>query len=177
MLYRGCWLGPALFVVRNLILNMFKTALIFLTVVFFSPLAAADEKAIPPLKDGEASDPAKVITTASGLKYRVLQLGVGRGAPEIDDRVTVHYSGKLPDGTEFDNTRKRGQPISFPLSTVIEGWTEGLQLMTEGAKYQFIVPPELAYGEKGVSGIVGPQATLVFDVELLKVESDLVGAK
>lgn len=115
--------------------------------------------------------PQKVVTTASGLKYRVLQIGAGHSAPELTDRVTVHYSGKLLDGTEFDNTRKRGRPASFAISRVIEGWAEGLQLMTEGSKYQFIVPPDLAYGDKGVSGIVGPQATLVFDVELLKVES------
>ena len=115
--------------------------------------------------------PQKVVTTASGLKYRVLQIGAGHSAPELTDRVTVHYSGKLLDGTEFDNTRKRGRPASFAISHVIEGWAEGLQLMTEGSKYQFIVPPDLAYGDKGVSGIVGPQATLVFDVELLKVES------
>ncbi len=150
---------------------MLRSALILLLVACFSPLAA-DEKDSASPSEAKVREPAKVITTASGLKYRVLQLGVGRDAPELDDRVTVHYSGKLPDGTEFDNSRKRGRPISFPLSTVIEGWTEGLQLMTEGAKYQFIVPPELAYGEKGVSGIVGPQATLVFDVELLKVEHD-----
>jgi len=120
----------------------------------------------------EAEPANKVITTPSGLKYRVLQIGAGREAPELEDRVTVHYSGKLIDGTEFDNTRKRGRPASFAISRVIEGWAEGLQLMTEGSKYQFIVPPELAYGDKGVSGLVGPQATLVFDVELLKVESE-----
>ncbi|MGB0866975.1 MAG: FKBP-type peptidyl-prolyl cis-trans isomerase [Granulosicoccaceae bacterium] len=131
------------------------------------------------MPDGQPSETAnhsgaapKIVTTASGLKYRVLQMGAGSAAPDLTDRVTVHYSGKLLDGTEFDNTRKRGRPASFAISRIIEGWAEGLQLMTEGSKYQFIVPPDLAYGDKGVSGIVGPQATLVIDVELLKVESN-----
>lgn len=136
-----------------------------------SRLAVVESEVLAAAPQPKSSSKPNVITTPSGLKYRVLQVGAGQSAPELEDRVTVHYSGKLMDGTEFDNTRKRGRPASFAISRVIEGWAEGLQLMTEGSTYQFIVPPELAYGDKGVSGIVGPQATLVFDVELLKVES------
>lgn len=147
---------------------MNRALVLFLLSCCAASAAAAD--GVGSTTRAEVAD--RVVTTASGLKYRVLQVGAGRAAPELSDRVTVHYSGKLLDGTEFDNTRKRGRPASFAISRVIEGWAEGLQLMTEGAKYQFIVPPELAYGDKGVSGMVGPQATLVFDVELLKVESN-----
>lgn len=151
---------------------MFKPILLLLLTCWVLPSLAGGSSDLAPVEPVEpAVKIQKVVTTASGLKYRVLQIGAGQSVPELTDRVTVHYSGKLLDGTEFDNTRKRGRPASFAISRVIEGWAEGLQLMTEGSKYQFIVPPDLAYGDKGVSGIVGPQATLVFDVELLKVES------
>ncbi len=108
-------------------------------------------------------------TTASGLKYRVLRSGTGENRPGLEDSVTIHYSGKLADGTEFDNTRKRGRPASFAINRVIEGWSEGLQLMREGALYQFIIPPELAFGHKGLSGMIEPDSTLIFDIELIKI--------
>jgi FKBP-type peptidyl-prolyl cis-trans isomerase FklB len=109
---------------------------------------------------------AGVTTTKSGLQYKVLQPGTGR-APTANDTVTVHYRGTLVDGTPFDSSYDRGQPASFPVSGVIAGWTEALQLMKEGAKYQLAIPAELAYGDRGpLAGQV-----LLFDVELLKVEA------
>lgn len=108
-------------------------------------------------------------TTASGLKYKVVKEGTG-AMPKAEDTVEVHYTGKLLDGTVFDSSVERGQTISFPLNGVIKGWTEGLQLMKEGAKYEFIIPSYLAYGERGTpGGPIGPNATLYFEVELFKV--------
>jgi len=107
-------------------------------------------------------------TTASGLKYKVLQKGSGE-PPGPKSRVTVHYVGTLPDGTEFDSSRKRGEPSTFGVGQVIAGWTEGLQLMRPGAKYAFIIPPDLAYGKGGAGGLIGRNATLHFEVELLSV--------
>jgi FKBP-type peptidyl-prolyl cis-trans isomerase FklB len=105
-----------------------------------------------------------VKTTASGLQYKVVKDGTGR-APTKDDNVTVHYRGTLVDGTEFDSSYKRGEPASFPVSGVIAGWTEALQLMKQGAQWQLYIPPNLAYGERGpLAGQV-----LIFDVELLDV--------
>lgn len=109
-------------------------------------------------------------TTASGLKYKVVKEGAG-AMPKAEDTVEVHYTGKLLDGTVFDSSVERGETISFPLNGVIKGWTEGLQLMKEGAKYEFIIPPYLAYGERGTpGGPIGPNATLYFEVELFKVK-------
>ena len=111
---------------------------------------------------------AGLIRTASGLKYKALKEGTG-ARPKATDTVLVHYRGTLLDGTEFDSSIKRGEPIEFPLNGVIKGWTEGVQLMREGSKYQFVIPPELAYGARG-TGPIGPNATLIFEVELLKVK-------
>ncbi|NJD08261.1 MAG: FKBP-type peptidyl-prolyl cis-trans isomerase [Methylococcaceae bacterium] len=105
-----------------------------------------------------------VMVTASGLQYKILQAGSG-AQPAASDSVTVNYRGELINGSEFDS----GQGISFPLSGVIPGWTEGLQLMKEGAKYRFFIPSELAYGESGAARVIPPNAALVFDVELVKV--------
>ena len=109
-----------------------------------------------------------VKTTASGLQYKVLKEGTGK-SPKATDTVLVHYRGTLIDGTEFDSSYKRNEPIEFPLNQVIKGWTEGVQLMKEGAKYQFYIPSKLAYGSRGAGGAIGPDETLIFDVELLKV--------
>ena len=110
-----------------------------------------------------------VIQLDSGLQYLVLEKGDGEGAsPSATDQVRVHYHGTLIDGTVFDSSVERGQPAAFPLNGVIRGWTEGVQLMQEGDKYRFFLPPELAYGARG-SGPIGPNSTLIFDVELLEV--------
>jgi len=111
-----------------------------------------------------------VKTTASGLQYKVNAAGTGR-TPTASDTVTVHYRGTLVDGTEFDSSYKRGEPATFPVGGVIAGWTEALQLMKEGAKYQLVIPPALAYGDRGpLAGQV-----LVFDVELLSVSAGAQG--
>jgi FKBP-type peptidyl-prolyl cis-trans isomerase FklB len=110
----------------------------------------------------------EISTTASGLQYEVLEEGTG-ASPSETSEVTVHYTGKLVDGTVFDSSVERGQPATFPLNRVIVGWTEGLQLMKEGAKYRFHIPYNLAYGENG-TGPIPPYATLIFDVELIEVK-------
>ena len=114
---------------------------------------------------------AEVTTTASGLQYEVLEQGAAGGSmPSETDTVTVHYHGTLIDGTVFDSSVERGQPASFPLNGVIAGWTEGVQLMKAGDKFRFFIPPELAYGANGAGALIGPNATLIFDVELLEVQ-------
>lgn len=109
-----------------------------------------------------------VITTPSGLQYLVENEGTG-AQPSATDEVTVHYTGRLLDGTKFDSSVDRGEPATFPLNRVIPGWTEGVQLMKEGGKYRFFIPSDLAYGPQGVQGAIPPHAVLVFDVELIKV--------
>lgn len=109
-----------------------------------------------------------VITTASGLQYKVITAGKGK-APKATDNVTVHYTGKLVDGTVFDSSVERGQPVTFGVSEVISGWTEALQLMHEGDKWLLYIPQELGYGERGAGGQIPPYATLIFEVELIKV--------
>ena len=109
-----------------------------------------------------------VITLPSGLQYQVLREGNGK-TPKATDSVRCHYEGMLIDGTLFDSSIQRGEPATFPLNGVIAGWTEGLQLMQEGAKYRFFIPYQLGYGERGAGGSIPPFAALVFDVELLEV--------
>ena len=110
-----------------------------------------------------------VQTTASGLQYEVLESSIGQ-KPKATDKVKVHYEGTLIDGTVFDSSYKRGEPISFPLNGVIKGWTEGLQLMSIGSKYKFFIPYQLAYGERGAGASIPPYAALIFTVELLGIE-------
>ena len=117
----------------------------------------------------ENSKNDSVIQTTSGLQYMVLKEGTGT-KPGPTDEVTVHYTGRLIDGTVFDSSVERGEPATFPLNQVIPGWTEGLQLMSEGAKYRLFIPSELAYGSKGAGDKILPNSTLIFDVELIKVE-------
>lgn len=111
---------------------------------------------------------AGVVTTASGLQYQVFTEGAG-ASPKATDNVTVHYKGTTIDGKEFDSSYSRGEPATFPLNRVIAGWTEGVQLMKEGAKYRFFIPSNLAYGERGAGRDIGPNAALIFDVELIKI--------
>jgi FKBP-type peptidyl-prolyl cis-trans isomerase len=110
-----------------------------------------------------------VQVTASGLQYKVISAGSGP-KPKATDTVKVHYRGTLIDGSEFDSSYKRNQPAVFPLNGVIKGWTEALQLMNVGAKYQIFLPSSLGYGEQGAGQVIGPNATLIFDVELLDIE-------
>lgn len=109
-----------------------------------------------------------VTVTASGLQYSVIKEGTGK-QPKATDSVKCHYEGFLTNGTVFDSSIQRGEPATFPLGGVIAGWTEGLQLMKEGAKYRFFIPYNLAYGEAGAAGAIPPYAALIFDVELLEV--------
>lgn len=111
-----------------------------------------------------------VKTTASGLQYKVLKEGNG-AQPKATDTVTVNYRGTLVDGTEFDSSYKRGQPATFPLQGVIKGWTEGLQLMKVGSKFQFFIPPALAYGDHPPTPQIPPASTLIFEVELTDVKA------
>lgn len=109
-----------------------------------------------------------VVVTKSGLQYEVLQEGTGK-SPKATDTVRCHYEGRLLDGTVFDSSYKRGEPADFGLNQVIPGWTEGVQLMKEGAKFRFTIPYLLAYGEQGAGASIPPFSTLIFDVELIKV--------
>lgn len=110
-----------------------------------------------------------VKTTKSGLQYMVLKAGDG-ARPKPSDVVKVNYEGRLLDGKVFDSSYRRGQPVTFPLSSVIKGWKEGLQLMNVGGKYRLFIPSDLAYGENGAGNVIGPNAVLTFDVELLGIE-------
>ena len=109
-----------------------------------------------------------VVTTSSGLQYQILQEGTGK-QPKATDNVKCHYEGKLIDGTVFDSSIRRGEPAVFPLNGVIAGWTEGVQLMKEGAKFRFFIPYNLAYGANGAGSSIPPYAALIFDVELIEV--------
>jgi FKBP-type peptidyl-prolyl cis-trans isomerase FklB len=110
-----------------------------------------------------------VKTLASGLQYKVIQSGTGK-RPKLTDEVTAHYRGTLIDGTEFDSSHRRGKPANFQVNGVIPGWTEALQLMEVGAKWQLFIPPNLAYGERGAGRDIGPNATLIFEVELISIQ-------
>ena len=109
-----------------------------------------------------------IVITASGLQYKVLKEGSGK-QPKATDTVRCHYEGTLIDGTVFDSSYKRGEPADFGLNMVIKGWTEGVALMKEGAKYRFFIPYNLAYGERGAGAMIPPYAALIFDVELIEV--------
>lgn len=136
-------------------------------------LAAANQKA----KAGEdfrATNRAKkgVTETASGIQYNVINAGDAAGSnPDKDGTVVVHYRGTLIDGTEFDSSYSRGEPVTFPLTGIIPGWQEVLQLMRPGDKWRVVIPPELGYGERGASDSIGPNETLVFEIELIEVKA------
>lgn len=120
------------------------------------------------LADNKKDERVKV--TESGLQYIVEKEGTGK-TPTAESEVTVHYTGMLLDGQVFDSSVNRGEPATFPLNRVIPGWTEGLQLMKEGGKYRFFIPSDLAYGPQGIPNAIPPHSTLIFDVELIKVNS------
>ncbi len=112
-----------------------------------------------------------VTTLPSGLQYTVIEAGTGK-TPKATDTVVTNYRGTLINGTEFDSSYKRGKPATFPVNGVIKGWTEALQLMKEGAKWKLFIPSDLAYGERGAGNTIGPNATLIFDIELISVKEE-----
>ncbi|HVZ55038.1 MAG TPA: FKBP-type peptidyl-prolyl cis-trans isomerase [Chitinophagaceae bacterium] len=133
--------------------------------------ALLEGKAAANLQAGEAflaqnARREHVVTLPSGLQYEVLEMGTG-SKPNAQSTVTCHYHGTLITGEVFDSSVRRGQPATFPLNAVIKGWTEGLQLMPAGSKFRFFIPPHLGYGSRQVSSLIGPNSTLIFDVELL----------
>ena len=135
--------------------------------------AQKNEKAAATLKAGQdflESNKQKqgIVSLPSGLQYEVIKEGSG-ARPAATNKVTCHYHGTLIDGTVFDSSVQRGQPATFPLNMVIKGWTEGLQLMPMGSKWRFYIPPHLGYGDRQVSASIGPNSTLIFDVELLDI--------
>jgi FKBP-type peptidyl-prolyl cis-trans isomerase FklB len=132
-----------------------------------------NEKATANLKAGQEFLKANgikpgIVTLPSGLQYEVIRDGKGP-KPLASNKVTCHYHGTLIDGTVFDSSVSRGQPASFPLNRVISGWTEGLQLMPEGSKWRFFIPAQLAYGDRQTGAVIGPNSTLIFEVELLGI--------
>lgn len=152
---------------RPLIVALAIAALLGPIVATYVPAQAQNQGASRPIPADK--DP---VTTASGLRYSVLTPGAEDGArPKLRDAVTVHYTGWLEDGTVFDSSVERGQPATFKLGQVIEGWNEGVALMTPGAKFKLVIPYQLAYGEQGRPPVIPPKATLIFEVELLSFEA------
>jgi len=129
--------------------------------------AAANLKAGQDFLEANKTKPG-VVALPSGLQYEVMVEGAG-AKPLASNKVTCHYHGTLIDGTVFDSSVRRGQPATFPLNAVIKGWTEGLQLMSIGSKWRFFIPPHLGYGDRQVGGQIGPNSTLIFEVELLGI--------
>lgn len=151
-----------------------------LTAMMEAREAKAANRALETLEEGlafleENARRDEVVALESGLQYEVLEQGEG-AKPARDDTVTTHYEGRLIDGTVFDSSYQRGEPASFPLDRVIPGWTEGLQLMSTGAKYRLFVPADLAYGDRA-AGSIPPNSTLIFDVELLDIGEAEAGAE
>src|SRR5205807_4147928 len=132
--------------------------------------AGADNKTAGEAFLAQNKNKEGIVTLPSGLQYKVLKAGEGI-KPTLDDTVVCGYRGTLIDGTEFDSSYKRNQPATFPVKGVIKGWTEALQLMPVGSKWELFVPPDLAYGDRGAGDVIGPDATLVFEVELLSIQA------
>jgi len=132
--------------------------------------SGSDANSAGPTTATSTAPSSEMKTTASGLKYQVLKQGTGTASPKATDSVRVHYHGTLLNGTVFDSSVQRGEPINFGLNQVIPGWTEGLQLMKVGDKFKFEIPANLAYGENSPTPTIPPNSTLVFEVELLGIE-------
>ena len=139
--------------------------LMVLTVACGDPCTTPEEEEIL----ARAAAEQGAVRTESGLVFRQLKSGDGP-RPALDNRVQVHYEGRLVDGTVFDSSYKRGRPSTFKLTDVIPGWTEALQLMKAGSKWELFIPPDLAYGPRGAGGLIGPNSTLVFEIELLGIK-------
>ncbi len=147
---------------------MRSTAAVLAVCLFSAPALAADPKEGDAKVLADAAKEKGAVKTASGLVYVPLKEGTGP-SPKATDRVRVHYEGKLPDGKVFDSSIKRGEPIVFGLNEVIPCWTEGVQKMKVGGKAKLVCPPSIAYGERGAGGVIPPNATLIFEVELLGI--------
>lgn len=132
---------------------------------------AADNKEAGSAYQAENAKKDGVKTTSTGLQYEIIKPGTG-ATPSATDTVKVNYRGSLIDGTEFDSSYKRGQPATFEVGKVIPGWTEALQLMQEGGKMRLVIPPELAYGDRGAPPVIAPGSTLVFEVELVEIQQE-----
>lgn len=164
---------------RNLILTLkvqcFYSIALMLMTATINPVSSAESLMEIHDRDGnkfqtEYLTQDGVESTKSGLMYKINRKGDSNGkTPGPRSKVTVHYEGRHINGKVFDSSYERSKPIDFPLNRVIKGWTEGLQLMKEGAKYQFVIPPDIAYGHRGAGGSIGPNETLIFDIELIKV--------
>ncbi len=164
------WLSSALLLLPMNRLSIFSFAIIaaFMSTSSSSNAESAAEKGEKFLKENATKEGVK--TTASGLQYKITKEGAGK-SPKATDTVVVHYRGTLLDGKEFDSSYKRNEPAEFPLDAVIKGWTEGLQLLKEGGKATLYIPSKLAYGPRGTpGGPIGPDETLTFEVELIKVK-------
>jgi FKBP-type peptidyl-prolyl cis-trans isomerase FkpA/FKBP-type peptidyl-prolyl cis-trans isomerase FklB len=138
--------------------------------IALAPMSNAEsalEKGQAFLKENAKKEGVK--TTSSGLQYKITKEGTGKN-PKATDTVVVHYKGTTIDGKEFDSSFKRGEPATFPLNGVIKGWTEGLMYLSEGGKATLYIPSELAYGKRGAPGAIGPDETLIFDVELIRIK-------
>jgi FKBP-type peptidyl-prolyl cis-trans isomerase FkpA/FKBP-type peptidyl-prolyl cis-trans isomerase FklB len=138
--------------------------------IALTPMSNAEsalEKGQAFLKENAKKEGVK--TTSSGLQYKITKEGTGKN-PKATDTVVVHYKGTTIDGKEFDSSYKRGEPTEFPLNAVIKGWTEGLMYLSEGGKATLYIPSELAYGKRGAPGAIGPDETLIFEVELIKIK-------
>lgn len=152
---------------KNPVIAILAAILIGITMFSMANATSPEEnKAAGETFLAENSKKENITTTASGLQYEVLTSGEGP-SPSATTSVTVHYKGTTLDGKEFDSSYSRNAPATFPLNRVIAGWTEGLQLMNAGAKYRFFIPSELAYGQRGAGADIGPNAALIFEVELL----------
>ena len=149
-------------------MKLVSIALVFSLAAAVAWAQPAAKPATPPATTSGAQQEPGVTVTQSGLIYTSLKDGSG-ASPAASDVVKVHYRGTLPDGKEFDSSYKRGEPASFPLDKVIKCWTEGVQRMKVGGKAKLVCPPAIAYGERGAGGVIPPNATLVFEVELLGI--------
>jgi FKBP-type peptidyl-prolyl cis-trans isomerase len=147
--------------VKNIILSLF----VFSVVLSACAGVTKEEEAFFTGNAGKAG----VVTLPSGLQYRVISEGSGR-TPKATDVVLVNYRGRLVNGTEFDSSYKSGKPAALQINRLIDGWSEALQLMKEGAKWELFIPSKLAYGERGFGNLIGPNATLIFEVELVSIK-------